>query len=399
MLTNKDVSQKSPYHSFPTSTPVRVLLPVFSSGIHRIAVSSPSRTPSVLTDVMLLEYLLELPAHRIPSVFHLPVSSRILDLSLPPFISLPGSASVLDAMQVMDLHGLGAIGVLARHRGGAVSLRRRSGSSSSDSSAGSASTSSPLFVGRASETLSPDNCASATSSPGELASVVTTRECNSLVIPSEGKQVLGMGLEELVKQIQILDPAGRARGEDRVPGMSTWSALISQLSVNTVTSSTTLLRASHLLLATSVSRVFCRSSEVDVSPPTSPVPSLSMSVASPPSSPSVSSLSLTELRTALPLASISGLPPPPQTQLSTYQVISVLDILSSLAKVHHSGLLPPPPPLVDSALETASPSDDPSFWSLDPAGMGKRRRLSTLMIQQDENVPVGFESWRWVDQA
>lgn len=37
-------------------------------------------------------------------------------------------------------------------------------------------------------------------------------------MPSEGKQVLGMGLEEMVKKVQYVEEAGQDRGEERVPG-------------------------------------------------------------------------------------------------------------------------------------------------------------------------------------
>jgi hypothetical protein len=53
---------------------------------------------------------------------------------------------------------------------------------------------------------------------GELVSVITVRECATLVVPSQGKQVLGMGLEDMVKGLQVVEEGGRDRGEDRMPG-------------------------------------------------------------------------------------------------------------------------------------------------------------------------------------
>lgn len=54
---------------------------------------------------------------------------------------------------------------------------------------------------------------------GELLSVVTARDCTTLVVPSEGKQVLGMGLQQMVKNMQVVEHAGKSWGEERVPGM------------------------------------------------------------------------------------------------------------------------------------------------------------------------------------
>jgi hypothetical protein len=53
---------------------------------------------------------------------------------------------------------------------------------------------------------------------GTLASVVTVKECTRVVVPSEGKQILGMGLEEMVKKVQYVEAAGQDRGEERKPG-------------------------------------------------------------------------------------------------------------------------------------------------------------------------------------
>jgi hypothetical protein len=55
---------------------------------------------------------------------------------------------------------------------------------------------------------------------GDLISVVDVRQCASLVVPSEGKQVLGMGLAQMVKALHIVEEAGQYRGEERMPGRS-----------------------------------------------------------------------------------------------------------------------------------------------------------------------------------
>lgn len=258
---------------------------------------------------MVLRYLVS--NHQLAD-FSQPIST----LYSSPTVSLPGSASVLDAMQVMSLQGLGALGV----------TRTRDGS---NSSSGSSVTSSPdpfdVILGNS-----------------ELLSVVTCRDCASLVVPSEGKRVLGMMLEDMVKGLQVSEIAGQARGEERFP-------------VHTVTSESTLLHASHLILATFSSRVFVRT--VSASPPVSPL--------YPPSP----SSSFSDLREVL-YEGLPGLPPPPTTQLSSNQVVSISDILASLAKSYR----------LKAHIRTTA----------DQTGV-RRRRFSTL--EPSENL--GFESWRW----
>jgi hypothetical protein len=51
---------------------------------------------------------------------------------------------------------------------------------------------------------------------GELVHVVTVRDCARLVVPSEGKKALGMGLEEMGRMVQR-DGDWYERGEERVP--------------------------------------------------------------------------------------------------------------------------------------------------------------------------------------
>lgn len=109
-------------------------------------------------------------------MFNLPLSE--VDLPLHQLVSLPQTGTVLDAMQVMSLSGLSALGVV---------------------------------------TGDPDR-------DGELSSligVVTTTDCAKLVVPSEGKHALEMGLSEMCKNVLSDHEGGEDRGEDRVPGAAT----------------------------------------------------------------------------------------------------------------------------------------------------------------------------------
>jgi hypothetical protein len=56
---------------------------------------------------------------------------------------------------------------------------------------------------------------------GELINVITAEMCGRLVVPSQGREALGMGLGEATKRLQVIECAGQERGEERVPGMST----------------------------------------------------------------------------------------------------------------------------------------------------------------------------------
>lgn len=168
-VLTKDISQKNPCSIFSPDTPLRRLLPLFASGVHRVVVSSDP--PRLLEASALLAHLTRLP----PPMFRLCLSE--VDVPLHRFVSLPINASVLDAMQVMSLNGLGAIGVVT-------------GDSERD---------------------------------GELSSlvgVVTVADCSKVVVPSEGKQALGMGLGDMCKKVLSGHHGGRERGEERVPGMS-----------------------------------------------------------------------------------------------------------------------------------------------------------------------------------
>ena len=285
-----DLSQKSPYHAFSPQATLRALLPLFASGIHRVAIDN-----RVLTDTMVLQHLIT--KHTLVD-FTLPVISPALRLSLHPVVSLPGTASVLDAMRAMNHQGLSALGILPVHRS----------QSSGDGP-------------------NPFDAAIA----GRLLSVVTVKDCTSLVVPSQGNSILGMGLEQLVQQLQVNEPANY----ERFP-------------IHTISPDTSLLRASHLILATASSRVFVRTSGA-----TSPA-------STPPLSPGNS-------------VAISSSPP---THFAANQVLSILDILSSLAKAYHLG----PPP-----------ESSPSQWDMDPAGLSRRRRLSNLEAVDR----VSLNSWRW----
>ncbi|TXT06072.1 hypothetical protein VHUM_03545 [Vanrija humicola] len=219
-----DISGKNPCSSFPPDTPLRQLLPLFASGVHRVVITSDP--PTILGSSGLLEYLTRQP----PSLLRLSLSE--VDLPLHPLVSLPATASVLDAMQVMSLNGMGALGVI-----------------------GSDSDRDPEL--------------------SSLVGIVTVSDCSKLVVPSEGKHALGMALGDMCKNV-LADHHGLERGEERVP-------------VHTITPSTSLLHVSRLILATSSSRVFMRTNPGE-SPPLSPVSSPGQ--ASPPPSPSASSKSI-----------------------------------------------------------------------------------------------------------
>jgi len=55
-------------------------------------------------------------------------------------------------------------------------------------------------------------------SGGELINVITAEGCGRLVVPSQGREALSMGLGEATKRLQVIECAGQERGEERVPG-------------------------------------------------------------------------------------------------------------------------------------------------------------------------------------
>lgn len=168
------------------------------------------------------------------------------------------------------------------------------------------------------------------------------------------------------------------------------------VSVHTITAHSSILHASHLILATSSSRVFLRT-PYGLSPPLSPTPSLSTSLASPPSSPSVSSLSLSISDLNLASARTThqpGLPPPPSTQLSPHYVVSITDILASLARAYQHEL---PRSALDKINAAAPPGRLDPAWSLDPETMTRKRRESMTAAA---GQTLGLESWKWaVDET
>jgi hypothetical protein len=60
-------------------------------------------------------------------------------------------------------------------------------------------------------------------------SIITAEGCGRLVVPSQGREALGMGLGEATKSLQVIEHAGQARGEERVPGTSIPLPLISSI--------------------------------------------------------------------------------------------------------------------------------------------------------------------------
>lgn len=371
-----DLSQKNPYHCFTSDTTLHTLLPLLASGLHRVAIADEGERPRVLDDTMILEHLV---TSTTPVMLNLAVSASELHLPLHPLISLPGTATVLDAMQVMSVHGLAALGVLSGP--GSVSSRRDSTSSASSGNSNTLKSPQidPLSASPQLMPMSPSldllpNLESV--SPGDLVSIVTVEDCTKLVVPSEGRKVLSMGLEQMVKEVQRIEDGGRERGEERMP-------------VHTIPFSSTLLHAAHLILATSSSRVFIPSV---ASPPLSPVPSLSTSQSSPQSSPSLSSLSLSDIR-AVPMI---GLPMPPPILYSPHYVVSTVDIFSCLAKAYQDKLTPPSLPQGPIALPNRLPLAP--AWDLDPASMVRRRRASSstsINALANDN----FDSWRWATRV
>lgn len=228
-----DISEKNPIHTVDPSAGVRHVLPLLASGIHRVLVQT--NPPSILSASAVLEHLAT--SQSPPAYFHRTFLSPSLDLPLHPLVSLSGSSSVLDAMQVMSLNGISALGVLSGSSGS--SIRHRRGGSASSGSSGSAGgpvhrssgsfsvqrspsqvfTSSPSMLPATSPGLELPSPFEGLTGP-ELVNVITAETCARLVVPSEGKQALGMGLEQATKTMQVIEHAGQARGEERVPGTS-----------------------------------------------------------------------------------------------------------------------------------------------------------------------------------
>lgn len=199
--------------------------------------------------------------------------------------------------------------------------------------------------------------------------------------------------------------------------------------VHTITPRSSLLHASHLILATSSSRIFLRTPYASAganfnagfSPPLSPTPSLSTSQTSPPSSPSVSSLSLSDLNIGssinsvrVPAGTSTGLPPAPSTQLSPHYVVSITDILASLARAYKAHL--PVPSKHPTASATTASSGAGWEFALDPETMSRKRRQSiqaSALSAASESLnaavaavtvteggqTLGLDSWKWATHA
>jgi CBS domain-containing protein len=238
-----DISGKNPCHRFHSTSTLRDLVPLLASGIHRVLLSLDDSGVRILTASNVLEHLV---ASHPPEFFDQTFLSPSLDLPLHPLVSLTGSDSVLDAMQVMSLNNLSALGVIDQsttsvtygqsqgHRRGSSSsgsstsftgIRKeaRSGSSSfykSPSSSQVFTISPQILPSPGAELPSPfdGNGSGSGSGNGELMNVITAEGCARLVVPSQGKEALGMGLGEAAKMLQQVEYAGQERGEERVPG-------------------------------------------------------------------------------------------------------------------------------------------------------------------------------------
>lgn len=157
-----------------------------------------------------------------------------------------------------------------------------------------------------------------------------------------------------------------------------------------ITPHTSLLRASHLILAVSSSRVFLPHANQSFG--MSPSPSLCHNAST--LSPSISALSL--LPDPAPSAhgqdqgSTGGLPEPPSTKLSPHSVISITDILGSMVRAY---------------LPNEGPVDHrhQSTWvtSLESA---KMKPVSSPTQQEGTHIPesssglgagLGLETWKW----
>ncbi|WVQ98756.1 hypothetical protein IAU59_005887 [Kwoniella sp. CBS 9459] len=279
-----NISGKNPFHSVPHNTALRSALRLFAKGVHRIAVTDHTVTEQlgVLSHTTLLRYLLSLPGNCVPAAFQGKLESRELGLSLHPLISLEATATVLDAMQTMSIHGLRALGVMDCQIG-----YRRDSTPGSDSSS--------------SYSASPRLMASDDESDGNLVSIVRDQDCALLVVPSVGKEALAMSLADMTRMVEQTEEAGNQRGEERVP-------------VHTLSPSSTLLYACHVILATSSSRVFIRNSSA-----ISPVLSANSAAA-----------------VAAPARGLDGLPQPPMTQLSPHSVLSIADVFKTLERLYLS---------------------------------------------------------------
>lgn len=238
-----DISGKNPCHRFKSTTTLRDLVPLLASGIHRVLLTPTDSAVRIVTASNVLEHLV---ASNPPEYFNQTFLSPSLDLPLHPLVSLTSGDSVLDAMQVMSLNNLSALGVIDQSitsiTHGQTQGHRRSSSSSGSSAnypgtrketrSGSSSfykspSSSQVFTvspqilpSPGAELPSPFDGSGSGSGNGELINIITAEGCARLVVPSQGKEALGMGLAEAAKMLQQVEYAGQERGEERVPGLS-----------------------------------------------------------------------------------------------------------------------------------------------------------------------------------
>jgi len=155
-----------------------------------------------------------------------------------------------------------------------------------------------------------------------------------------------------------------------------------------ITPHTSILRASHLILAVSSSRVFLPTQNNTFG--MSPSPSLSYTTST--LSPSISALSLSDPAPSQQAVGTgsgtgTGLPDPPATRLSPHSVISISDILASVVKAY----------LPDESAQTAQ---NQANW-LGLGGTPPPEPVTGSVMPEPRAVPsdrgggLGIESWRW----
>jgi hypothetical protein len=159
--------------------------------------------------------------------------------------------------------------------------------------------------------------------------------------------------------------------------------------VHMITPHTSILRASHLILAVSSSRVFLPTQNSTYG--MSPSPSLSYTTST--LSPSISALSLADPAPSSQHAggtgTGTGLPDPPATRLSPHSVISISDILASVVRAY----------LPDDAAQTAQRQSQANWVGLGgtpPPEPVMGSAMSELRaVPSDQVGGVGIETWRW----
>lgn len=204
-------SQKNPLKVLSNDATVLSLLGLFSTGVHRALVSSPSSEGFVgmVSDRGLLAWFAEY-AKQAPALRHF-ISNSLYLMSLPSLkiyadvVAAKASATVLDAMRLMSEEGVSSIAVLDDESG----------------------------------------C---------LLSAISVTDIGKIVVSSERKEILYIPLHQFVSCIKF--PDGSTDGVDRYP-------------VYSVSPSTSLTYAIEKLLATNAHRLFV----TEESRHSSPVPS------------------------------------------------------------------------------------------------------------------------------